>query len=612
MKSIFEKPHLKKDVNRSAFDISQKRVEHIPFGMLLPCFYKRVPANSFVEIEPESQFICDSIQRPAFIRLKENIDFYAVPVSQLWKPFDNLITGQDNMSSSAVSYFNSQSGSVNDSQIPTQVPVFDSAYLERTLESLATLRDVHGYSHLLSTLRLLDRLGYGNYYFLAMERWFNNDMSNPNVDVSANIDGTLTGYEPTNFFGLLAYQKVYYDYYRNPKYEKCLTSAYNIDNMRGGLQSANTVSTDSLEIFKVHYAWSKKDYFTNVQPSILPTSNDIGYSGLQNNAPNSGPWQLFGVPGASQNGSISAVFNNSVSNQPQQNHGFAVANMYPATSAPAGITGATNITALRFAFAYDKLLRRMREAGGTFDKQMLAQFGITPYDARNGKCRYIGGQTNRLNASDVTNVSGDGLGQLGSQINVYSAPRGKFKYETKEDTIIIGMYSTSLDFDYPSTQIIRENLARYRFDWFNPAFQNLGLQPLYKIEFNNMLYHNGSLNTDYVDNSDDRLALLGFTKRYSDYKTNIDKVYGLYAYDSEFVGWRAWTAPYTDYVFDGATHQFDNPHPLTRKQLQFNPAQFNRLVANDYNGFWQTDPFTTHLYVHCKLIANMSVDGEEF
>lgn len=70
METIFKNPKLKSQNGRNAFDRSQHRVWHSPFGALLPCFCKRVNPHDYVELSVESQTICDKLIRPAFIRLK--------------------------------------------------------------------------------------------------------------------------------------------------------------------------------------------------------------------------------------------------------------------------------------------------------------------------------------------------------------------------------------------------------------------------------------------------------------------------------------------------------------------------------------------------------------
>lgn len=590
MESIFQRPKLKKQTQRNAFDVSQKRVFHTPFGAILPCYCRVLCPDDYVEISPESQFICDDLARPAFMRLKEHFDFYVVPIKQIWNPFDNFITGQDTYNSVAIENVNPQD------KIPRSMPYINDGNLSASLASLSRKADIFSFNKCANALRLLDTLEYGNAY-----GWY----------LKNSTDGVMNEQYPNSLFGtinplaLCAYQKVYYDYFRNPKYEACNTKAFNLDDVNINQPIGVGRIEDLLEL---HYAWAKKDYFTSVAPSILPTSTDIGFTGLPSDAPLT---TIFGVPGSSNDGSIISKvgsYNGQISNQ--NNFGEFVYNNSPV------YYGQSDVSALRFAFAYDKLLRRMREAGGTFDKQMLAQFGITPPESRDGKCTYIGGQTNRLNASDVINTGQqDDLGFIGGNINQYSTPRGKIKYHAKEFCVLIGVYHTSLDYDYPSYCTSRFNKYLSRFDFFNPAFENLGLQALYKFELLNLTFDGGDLDYNVDDLDGGANTVLGYQRRYAEYKTSLDKVFGLFDFNLN-VDYEKWVSQFHP-VRLGASAQGAVPPsspidvvPIAQPLMMYNPQQFSQLVNVAYNGFWNTDPFKCHQYIHCKLISNMSAYSE--
>ena len=65
-----------------------------------------------------------------------------------------------------------------------------------------------------------------------------------------------------NPFRFLAYQKVYFDYYRNPLYELNDPSAYNVDSYFGSAFDLSTVYST------LRYRNWNKDYFTSLSPSF--------------------------------------------------------------------------------------------------------------------------------------------------------------------------------------------------------------------------------------------------------------------------------------------------------------------------------------------------------
>lgn len=614
METIFKNPKLKAQNGRNAFDRSQHRVWHSPFGALLPCFCKRVNPNDYVELSVESQTICDKLVRPAFIRLKEHFNFYFVPFNMLWMPFDNFITGQDN-------YFSLAAEDIQQGKVPNKVPTFNATFLSNMFSYLDSRKDVHGFGKLNNSVRLLDLLGYGNYMPLV-----NDNRSGQRYDYQNGL-AALAGLEEMNLFALMAYQKVYYDYFRNPKYEQNETRAFNIDDVAAGTVLTNAEQPLRYEdMFTMHYAWAKKDYFTDVQPSVLPSASDIGYRDLLSVAPATNVWSIFGVPGTNNFHGTIAVVEDNQNMTYTQNDGSAtfvspdtlyLENIGGSTAQLQDNIGSPSVAALRFAFAYDKLQRRMREAGGTFDKQMLAQFGIVPYDQRHGKCIYIGGQTNRLNASDVVDVANN-LGFLGGQLNCYSPARTKFKYHVKDHGFIIGVYNTSLDFDYPSYGVERDNLAKLRFDWFNPAFENLGLQPTFRMELMNIERELDPGDNQYywnpmeIEHTPDNRDLLGYSLRYQEYKTSIDRVYGLYNFGSGDSDRQAWVSQFLPLERANGIFPSKRIAPLDRETLTFTPLMFNQVLSSNYDGNWITDPFNHNQYIHFKCISNMSVQGEVF
>ena len=601
MRSIFQKPKLKGQHSRNAFDRSSDRVFHSPFGALLPIKFWRLQADDYVELSVTSQFVCDTLVRPAFMRLKEHFDFYAVPYSQLYTPFENFNTSQDNYWSSAISYVQENQ---NGAAVPQRVPTIDGNGLARMLAKKCQELDVHGFNRGFGSLRLLDLLGYGNYY--AMSTYFLND--DP-ADTSL-IDNV----EKVNFFNLLAYQKIYYDFYRNPKYEKNDVKAFNIDDLVNTLNVGDSNYSSYLNrlspCFNMHYAWARKDYFTQVQPTILVDSNTIGFIDMQEHfpAPSNDVFTLFGIPGAQE----TSTYGNVVSSigHKNGNSGLAVSQGQDVQAA-----SVPNIAAIRFGFALDKLLRRMREAGGTFDKQMLAQYGVVPFDERHGVCKFIGGQTNRLGVTDVMNqtLNDNKLGYLGGSINQVNKPQRTFKYHAKEPCIVICMYHVSVDNTYPSYYIDRCNIAQTRFDWANPAFENLGLQPIFKFELLNLEMDQtaGSFDPAYLDSASANRKILGYVPRYSEYKTDVSRICGLFnrGLDESFAPWvNEWTPLY----LGTGDYSPVTVAPLSKSTLTLNPMQMDKICGVHYDGTWETDQFKNYVYFGCKCISNLSVHGEDF
>lgn len=610
-RSVFKNPKLKaQKSSRNSFDLGHKFVFNTSLGEIVPCCVLDVPAGSYVELGCENQtYNFNPLVRPTFTRLKEHIDYFAVPKVQLWSLYDNFITGQSQYMSSALGA-SFLAGSNNLEEVPQQVPMFDGKFLMAMLEDIVDTSNPFGLSELNDTLKLLNYLGYGNFY-----KVFENCNNAQDVDQAGQY--VINNYLPENLFALLAYQKVYFSYFRNSKYETNIPTAYNIDwlpKSKLNLTDTDYVSNDFKEIFKLRHRWLNKDYFMSVTPSILPTTSDIGFSGLSASIQASTSitdntiWQVFSLPGMPNNRNIYATSTRGVSNN---SSGFVGQNQSVTNNATTN-----SVAAIRFAFAYDKLLRRMRTAGATFDDQMLAQFGIKPVDYRHGDAYYLGGYTNRLNVSEVVDTSSadiNSLGQFGANISKYSVNKRKISYHAKEDVIILGMYSTSYDVDYASSRYNKMNLKKYRFDFYNPAFENLGKQAIYSGELSMIAdqVQPNSIPSTAIATKSDVTNLIGYQNRYLEYKTKIDTIAGICDFANNNASSMAWTTQYRPFNYTTAgVLETRLQEPLCMPMMLVNPIVMDDIVTTNYSTAWENDHFLINMYNDCKMVANMSIDGE--
>lgn len=176
----------------------------------------------------------------------------------------------------------------------------------------------------------------------------------------------------------------------------------------------------------------------------------------------------------------------------------------------------------------------------------------------------------------------------------------------------MGIYSTSYDVDYPSSRFDRDNLKRFRFDFYNPAFENLGLQALYVGELS-MLADNSAAPDDLpYTTAVMNTSLLAYNKRYLEYKTKVDTVAGLLDRAVDNRSAMSWTTQYSNQYMSGGIPEKRNNGPLSMVGMLVNPMVLNDVVTTNYSGAWENDHFLVNLYNDVKMVANMSIDGEVF
>lgn len=546
--SIFARNAHRANLQRNAFDLSFTSKFTASVGMLLPCFCKEVNPNEHFRINPEMFLRTVPLNSAAYVRLKQYCEFYFVPTRLLWRSFPQFIAGTSNQFSTAIS----------DGSKFSSVPTWDFNTLLRLLSTSGN--DACGYPFKYGAVRLLDLLGYG-------------------VNVS-NVDSLIAANTAKPFafkvspFRMLAYQKIYSDFYRNPLYEAIDVENFNVDNT----SSSSSIANQTASMMYLRYRDWKKDYFNAVSPQFQ--GNDF-MSSSSKFTPIVFP-QLNGndfLPDTIVTSGLQGVMY-STSSSTSSSHNFTIAN-------------------LRSAYALDKLYRLMSSAkDGSYSEQMKVRFGIDSPDDE-WKSKFIGAIDAPVTIGDVTTTSDtynetDQSGAIPGTLygNGWSQSKGTIDFTSKEHGIIMGIFSILPECDYQSDQIDAFNTKLKREDFFVPEFADLGKQPtpIYQFKFNK---------------DTDMSKVLGWNLRYSEYKTSLDMVHGVFNSDDKFQNqsYNAWVAPRNQILSqysNGATVSF----------FKALPSVLNQVMVQQYDGTEQTDQFLVNAGFNVQAIRPMSIYGE--
>lgn len=547
--SIFARNAHRANLQRNAFDLSFTSKFTASVGMLLPCFCKEVNPNEHFRINPEMFLRTVPLNSAAYVRLKQYCEFYFVPTRLLWRSFPQFIAGTSNQFSTAIS----------DGSKFNSVPTWDFNTLLKLLSTSGT--DTCGYPFKYGAVRLLDLLGYG-------------------VNVS-NVDSLIAANTAKPFafkvspFRMLAYQKIYSDFYRNPLYEAIDVENFNVDNT----SSSTSIANQTARMMYLRYRDWKKDYFNAVSPSFQ--GNDFMQAAFS----------PIVFPSACQDVNANPT---SWSNKNVNFQGGLSINQ-PSGSSSAGITVAN----LRSAYALDKLYRLMVSAkDGSYSEQMKTRFGVDAPDD-DWKSKFIGAIDAPVTIGDVTTTSdtyneSDQSGAIPGTLygNGWSQSKGTIDFTSKEHGIIMGIFSILPECDYQSDQIDAFNTKLKREDFFVPEFADLGKQPtpVYQFKFNK---------------DTDMSKVLGWNLRYSEYKTSLDMVHGVFNSDDKFQNqsYNAWVAPRNQILSqysEGATVSF----------FKALPSVLNQIMVQQYDGTEQTDQFLVDAGFNVQAIRPMSIYGE--
>lgn len=527
--------------NRNAFDLSQRHLFTAHAGMLLPVLSLDLLPDDHVEINASDFMRTLPMNTAAFASMRGVYEFFFVPYHQLWRIFDQFITGMSDYTSSALTFNNRHDA-------PNTTPYFklDELYKFIATQDGSKVVDDLGFSRVTGAYRLLDLFGYSRL----------KDSNNKDITSyipTYNLTNTVTA--SCNPFRILAYNKIYNDYYRNSTYERSDVNSFNLDSANPLLLSSSSV----FDLLQLKYRNCQDDFFTNVRPSMLFSTPDISNLVYHN----------FGSDTRVELDSI----NSSVSIAPGQDENI-------------------NVASIRAAFALDKLASTTMRAGKTFYEQMSAHYGVKIKEGRDGRVTYIGGFDSDLQVSDVTQVSGSsansdaGLaGHLGKIAGKGTGSgSGRVVFDANEHGVLMCIYSLVPQLQYDCTRIDPMVRKISRFDYFTPEFENLGLQPLNAEDISTLVASPGKV--------------IGYQPRYSEYKTALDINHGQFSNDDALSYWSV-----------GRLRKSKGISKFGVSMLKLNPNMLDSIFPVNYNGNENTDCVFGGCNFNIVKVSSMSVDG---
>ena len=313
----------------------------------------------------------------------ENYDFYAVPLRLLSRALPQAFTQMTDYATSATS-------DSRNTDILQYVPYcnlsdissyFDSIYDKDYLDDVSLPLSYGG-------AKILDLLGYGS--FLAKTA-----ASLPHVTSSyfgheiANVVDNPLVYsvsQRVNILPILAYQKIYYDFFSNSQWEKHLAYAYNVDYWPG-----NAPIVPTAEMLKLRYANYPKDYFMGVLPNTQygPVAALPGV----HNPHGSGPSVVsVGEP------NVDYVVN-------PANSTSVVASGSFTSQRAVQLNSALSALSLRATEYLQRWKEVVQFSSKDYSDQMRAQFGIKAPEYMGNHAHYIGGWSNVININEVLNTN---------------------------------------------------------------------------------------------------------------------------------------------------------------------------------------------------------------
>lgn len=582
--------------HRSGFDMSEKKMFTAKVGELLPVMWQYgIPGDVF-EISEDWFTRTRPVNTSAYTRIREYYDFYAVPLRLLNR---NLPTAFAQMTDYAVS---AQSGSEN-AGLLDDVPFVSQKVIEDTIKQmLITDLDAGGFPTRATSQKLLNYLNYGAIDSAvsetSMTSWYT---SNPAAFKSRKTNLNLS------VLPLCAYQKIYFDFFSNSQWEKHLAYAYNTDYINH--KDMSFEGKLPADMVRLRYANYNKDYFMGVLPN-----SQYGDIALVGSGGSNGVYPILysATKDSDQRVSRDIALGTVTSDSIKANTWSGAAGLQiwnkgdePATVIPRSTLYAYNSKAAAESINFLSIraaeyLQRWKEvvqfSSKDYNDQMKAQFGVRGDDSMGNHAHYIGGFDGNIDISEVVNTNLDTEGSQASIAGkgVGSGRSRKIRYTVgAEHCIIMCIYHAVPLVDYnidgADAQLQRVAIT----DFPQPAFDSLGLEsvPLTSLTSSAVTLNDKDISDFFV----------GYSLRYPDFKTRIDRVAG--AFQTTL---KNWVAPIT----------WLNILTAQRGQGAFNylsfkvrPSQLDPIFDVQANEKVDTDQLLCNAQFNIKVARNLSRDG---
>lgn len=605
--------NLQNHPHRSGFDIGRKNAFTAKVGELLPVYWDISMPGDKYKFNVEYFTRTQPVETSAYTRLREYFDFYAVPLRLLWKSTPSVLTQmQDVNQIQALSFSQNLS-------LGSYLPSLSLNLLNSALTRMNGTSTNPGYSSSLTNLfgfyrsdlsyKLLSYLGYGNFITTnpsSGSRWWSTSLKYN--DNSENYTQRYIQNNYVNLFPLLAYQKIYQDFFRWSQWEKANPSSYNVDYYTGvnpslisSLPAYDSDYWKSDTMFDLKYCNWNKDMLMGVLPNSQ--FGDVAVIDISG----SGTSDVVLGPDAQKSkiGVASAVSSNTAPVP------FFALQASATNTVPIGSTLRVDLSTLQSQFTVLALrqaeaLQRWKEISQSGDsdyrEQIRKHFGVNLPQALSNMCTYIGGISRNLDISEVVNnnLAAEGNTALIAGKGVGTG-NGSFTYTTDEHCVVMCIYHAVPLLDYTITGQDGQLLVTDAESLPIPEFDNIGMEVLPMVQIFN------SPKASIVN-----LFNAGYNPRYFNWKTKLDVINGAFT-----TTLKSWVSPVTESLLSGwfgfgyaeGDVNENNKVILNYKFFKVNPSVLNPIFGINADSTWDTDQLLVNSYIGCYVARNLSRDG---
>nr|CAI9750023.1 major head protein [Microvirus sp.] len=563
---------LKNKTSKNSFDLSHRNLFTAKVGELIPCSVFELNPGDTINLDTSYFTRTAPLDSAAYTRLRENVQFFFVPYSQLWKYFDSQVMNMTSTPNGA-DISRVAAGLTSNSKITTQMPFVQYKALHEELTALANagIDSLDTYNYVKDNLfnngeyrwscsaKLLQMLGYGN--FPEQNFSVSKGQTKYKLDSLGNSDtNQASNYFNLNLsiFRLLAYHKVCNDHYTYRQWQPYNAYLCNVDYLvpdkSGSLDISsllpwknNLSGKDNLTLLDMRFSNLPLDYFNGVLPTPQFGSESVVNLNLGNA---SGSASISGVtksdygrwlkvstdtfPDYQQPVYTSSIDGTLKQDLSQGSSAITHTHVFDGTaSINTALSGQLSIAALRQATALQKFKEIQLANDSDFVSQIEAHFGVTPKHS-DTVSYFLGGASSMIDINPQINSN---LADWSQSNAIKAAPigqgHGKIKFTADTYGIVLGIYRCVPVLDYAHVGVDRTLLKTDASDFVIPELDSIGMQQSVVGEIMMPSYYENLHGSDIVVSggtihkpSDS----FGYAPRYAEYKTSFDRFNGEFCF----------------------------------------------------------------------------------
>lgn len=619
MANVMSLTNVRNRVSYNGFDLSEKINFTAKVGEMLPVWWHPVLAPDKLRINLKSFCRTMPFNAAAFARMRGYFDFYFVPFNQLWNKSDTVITQMLENSQSSTSFDGSSWRALSG-----EFPHIDYYSVMEYINRIYRLKDenMFGFDRAMASCKLLEYLRLGDYWSACTDAEFS-----PGSDV----DQTYVDNPQFNLFPLLAYQKIYADYFRYSQWERSAPNTFNVDFIKGTDDLASLASVISapqfysfLNLFDLRYCNYEKDMLHGLLPvaqygdaavvpisasgldivpddTKMPTFAFRGSDGKIDSTtyPDGQPIVGFGgssFPLSSDHGSDTADNHNLIWKDPALK---SVLSDYQAS---------VSVLAIRRAEAAQKWKEISNANEQDYPSQIKAHWDENVSNYMSNMSMYLGGITMNLDINEVVNTTfTEDSGAADLKGKGYMSSDGYVNFDSPgKYGIIMCIFHALPLLDYITSGIHPFALTVNSADIPIPEFDRIGMESADRLWFlNPSLENGGSVIQD--------TKLFGYGPRYMPYKTAMDHSLGEFKRTLS-----QWILPYTDddiiHALDISGSQVppstsDSPSGVTQGFFKVNPHVVDNLFVVRAGDGTNSDVLLCSNFFDVKVVRKLDVNG---